>query len=91
MDALKDKFFSAYAEVFDEKGNPKACGRRKCSELIELCYQIDDKSDFGNVQTGIMNVSNILSLKEKLSIMQNLCYMKKRVTLIKFTLFLLFI
>ena len=33
MDTLKDKFFSIYAEVFDEKGNPKACGRRKCAEL----------------------------------------------------------
>ena len=33
MDTLKDKFFSIYAEVFDEKGNPKTCGRRKCAEL----------------------------------------------------------
>ena len=67
MDTLKDKFFSIYAEVFDEKGNPKACGRRKCAELIALCYQVDGKNDFGTIQTGIMNVSNIISLKEKLS------------------------
>lgn len=48
-----------YNNVFDEAGKVKACGRTACSELINACSSLDNSIDFGNSETGIMNVDNI--------------------------------
>ena len=49
-----------YKIVFDEKGNVKACGRKACSQLIELCeIATNGQMDFGNKETGMMNVELI--------------------------------
>ena len=59
-------FQKVYKEVFDANGNIKPCGRMKCKELIMLASQIDKNTDFGNSETGFMNVENIKKLKEQL-------------------------
>ena len=59
-------FFELYDMVFDEKGNIKACGREICKKLIEVSRNIDDKVDFGNLDTGFMNVENIKNLYKNL-------------------------
>ena len=49
-----------YNVVFDEDGNVKACGRKACSKLIELCEMATNgQMDFGNKETGMMNVELI--------------------------------
>ena len=58
-----------YQEVFDKDGNIKACGREKCKKLIDACnvfYQTkyNKELDFGNSNTGFMNVENIKKLIE---------------------------
>lgn len=59
---------SQYQIVFDEDGNVKTCGRKNCSKLIELCEMATNgQMDFGNKETGIMNVELI-----KLTV-QSLC------------------
>ena len=51
---------SQYNIVFDENGNVKACGRKACSNLIELCEMATNgQMDFGNKETGMMNVELI--------------------------------
>ena len=56
---LKDQ----YEKVFDKEGNIKPCGRVECMKLITLCYALDKSgTDYGNVDTGNMNVENIKKL-----------------------------
>lgn len=50
-----------YKEVFSSDGCVKACGREKCSNLIKACQSFDNSIDFGNVETGSMNVCKIRS------------------------------
>lgn len=51
-----------YERVFDENGNVKACGREACKDLISACEQLKPDVDFGNKDTGVMNVENIKKL-----------------------------
>lgn len=48
-----------YNKVFDENGDIKACGRDACKQLILACMEKWPDIDFGNPETGIMNVENI--------------------------------
>ncbi len=51
---------SQYNIVFDNDGNVKACGRKNCIKLIELCEMATNgQMDFGNKETGIMNTELI--------------------------------
>jgi hypothetical protein len=66
--SVLQQFIDTYAEVFDDRGNIKLCGREKCIELIILSnYLAKDSSmdyaDFGNEKTGFMNVGNIKKLR----------------------------
>jgi hypothetical protein len=51
--------FEKYEKVFDENGNIKACGRDACKDLIRECTNKWPDIDFGNADTGMMNVENI--------------------------------
>lgn len=57
-----NKFIELYNEVFDESNNIRACGRNKCIKLIECAEAIDSNKNFGSVESGMMNISNIIEL-----------------------------
>lgn len=48
-----------YNEVFDENGNVQLCGREKCKELIMACQLVWPDIDFGDLNSGFMNVDKI--------------------------------
>lgn len=54
----------AYNVVFDKNGNVKACGREACKRLIDLCKKQWKGVDFGNSETGYMNIENIKAYVE---------------------------
>lgn len=60
-----EDFLKLYEEIFDEHGYVRLCGREKCKELISLAQTIDSKSDFGNINTGFMNINNLTRLYMK--------------------------
>ena len=58
-------FDTAFNNVFDSDFHIMACGRSKTSELINVCESLNPNKDFGDSNTGIMNVANILSLRKE--------------------------
>lgn len=53
---LKEK----YNKVFDKNGEIKVCGRDACKNLIQECERkFGENIDFGNADTGMMNVEII--------------------------------
>jgi len=58
-----ERFEAQYHLVFDEEGNVKACGRRACIALMEMCHDITGRptTDFGNPSDydGRMNIPAI--------------------------------
>jgi hypothetical protein len=61
-------------EVFNENGEIKSCGRDKCKELIRVAKEFaasgrygDDFTDFGNEDTGFLNVKTMKAFKERVS------------------------
>lgn len=59
-------FIENYNEVFSEDGKIKVCGREACKRLIETAYEINPNVDYGNKQTGFMNVESLKALKASL-------------------------
>lgn len=53
-----------YKEIFDSEGNVRAVGREKCKKLISLLSEANKDIDFGNEETGFMNVENIKNFIE---------------------------
>ena len=52
--------FEKFNKVFNEDGTIKVCGREACKELILACQEASSEPiDFGNPETGMMNVANI--------------------------------
>lgn len=54
-----DNIKKLYDEIFTDNGDIKSCGREKCKELIALLETTYPNIDFGNKNTGFMNVKNI--------------------------------
>lgn len=63
---MKEQFLEKYKMVFNEDNSVKACGRTKCIELIQCAKKLNSDLDFGSIETGIMNVDNLILLKTKL-------------------------
>ena len=62
-----DQMYKLYNDVFNENGEIKACGRDKCKKLIIACetyykFHYNENVNFGNSDTGFMNVDNIKKL-----------------------------
>lgn len=55
-----------YDIVFDENGDVTVCGREACKQLIMACEEVKPGVDYGNPQTGFMNIENIQNLKREL-------------------------
>ncbi len=49
--------------VFDEQNNVKPCGRKYTIQLMEELYKVHPEEDFGNIETGFLNVENVLKYK----------------------------
>lgn len=63
---MKEKLKTVITEVFNENGEIRPCGREKCKELISLASQIYPKINFGDPNTGIMNMDAMKELRSKL-------------------------
>lgn len=63
---MKEQFLNQYNKVFlNDEVTP--CGRDACKKLIILANQISEKPmNFGDENTGLMNVENIIALKNSL-------------------------
>ena len=48
-----------YKVVFDKNGEVRACGRENCKKLSKACMELHPDVDFGNPDTGMMNIENI--------------------------------
>lgn len=48
-----------YNAVFDTTNKVRSCGREACIELIKCCKEAEPSTDFGNAETGFMQVDNI--------------------------------
>lgn len=59
-------FFEKYDVVFDESGDVKLCGRNACRDLIFAAAAISPNQNFGDVNSGYMNVENIKKLHDVL-------------------------
>ena len=65
MNKNDEKILNQYNKVFiDEK--VIACGRNECIKLIELLNLKYSDVDFGNSQTGFLNIDNIKKYIEKI-------------------------
>lgn len=53
------KLVKKYHVVFNNEGDIKPCGRKACQDLILTCSQMEPNENFGNLNTGIMNVEAI--------------------------------
>lgn len=57
-----NNFIVKFKDVFNSDFTIKACGREATKSLIYECSKIKPYIDFGNSETGFMNVGNILNL-----------------------------
>ena len=64
--SLEEKFKQEYKNVFTDDNTVKACGRNNCKKLIELAIELDSVENYGNIDTGIMNVDNIVKLHDRI-------------------------
>lgn len=63
---MKREVLDQLNKVLDENGNPKACGREACKRAIWLAKLLYPEVDYGDDETGYMNVSNLRDLREEL-------------------------
>ena len=59
-------FIEQFDKVFDKDGNVKACGRDNCKKLISIANEISKEANYGDIQTGMMNVISMKSLRDSL-------------------------
>ena len=64
---MKRRVLEQLNVVLDENGHPKACGRENCKKVIHLAEILRPGVDFGDVETGYMNVENLFDLKKELA------------------------
>lgn len=62
-----ENIIKLYNDVFDEYYNVKACGRLACQKLIAAFEELQPDVDFGNKETGFMNIQNILLFRQTIS------------------------
>lgn len=55
-----------YNKVFDENGHVTLCGRDTCKKLMIALNEIYETVDFGDLETGFLNVENVKKYVNKL-------------------------
>lgn len=61
------EFLQAYDVVFDETGCIKPCGREMTQRLIQAALSIEPCGEFGDLQTGYMNVESIKKIRNTIN------------------------
>ena len=56
---MKEDILELYNEVFDKNGSVKLCGREKCIDLIRALSNKYPEENFGDTESGFMNVNVI--------------------------------
>lgn len=64
---MKQLFLEIYAKVFNDDGSIKNCGRTVCIQLISLAKQLGTDTDYGNVDTGFINIEPMQKLYEQIN------------------------
>ena len=64
---MKQLFLEIYAKVFNEDGSIKNCGRTVCIQLISLAKQLGTDTDYGNTDTGFINIETMQKLYEQIN------------------------
>jgi hypothetical protein len=59
---MKKQLLDQLHKVLDHEGNPKACGREECRKAIRLAGELFPGKDYGDEESGYMNVFNLFSL-----------------------------
>ena len=62
----EERFKEEYKKVFTDDYKVKACGRDECKKLVELAKEVDSKTYYGDIYTGLMNIDNMIKLHERL-------------------------
>ena len=70
MDKYLKEIQQQYYKVFEPNGKIKPCGRCECIELIYLCKEYEPATDFGNTESGFMNVTNIYDFARRHSLIK---------------------
>ena len=65
MDTI-NTFLKQYNEVFDAGGAVKLCGRDTCKKLMLNASKIKPGIDYGNMDSGFMNIEAIKELYNSL-------------------------
>lgn len=63
---MEKEFLKLFGEVF-YYGKVRGCGREKCRQLIHLADQVEPEIIHGNPKNGMIDISVMLALKERLS------------------------
>lgn len=61
-----DEIMNLYNQVFDENGHITLCGRDICKKLMIALNDIYEMIDFGDLETGFLNVENVKKYVNKL-------------------------
>lgn len=56
---MKEDILELYNKVFDKNGSVKLCGREKCIDLIRALSCKYPDVNFGDTESGFMNVNII--------------------------------
>ena len=65
---MKRRVLSQLKMVLDETGAPRACGRENVKEAIRLANEIFPGMNYGDIETGTMNVKMLHLLKQMLEL-----------------------
>ena len=63
---MNEKFTEQYNKVFNEDGSIKTCGRGECRKLISYAEKINNDIEYGDSETGFLNIENIKELYEEI-------------------------
>ena len=60
------EFLEQFKVVFNGEDNVTTCGRAETKKLIDCAYNIDSGRDYGNLDNGMMDVDNMVKLRDEL-------------------------
>ena len=63
MEKIK-KLLELLDEALDEHGNPRACGREHCKEVIRTANELFPGPYYGDVNTGMMKPEALNDLRD---------------------------
>ena len=65
---MKQRVLNQLNMVLDNNGNPRACGRDNVKKAIQLASELFPGMNYGDIDTGKMNVEMLYLLKKMLEL-----------------------